>query len=371
MGELPGLQSCEEALGQGGAGDDCLWGPGAAPRQVPSFARKIAVHLSSQLCRPKLLHSMSARPTAKMEEPTPVSSFSADCAGSCAEGSAAPSDTAGTASALKNSSNLGRFNQQSVAMAQGAGRGRDIWRCRDLLQCLWRAAAGNECRAPAAGRPAATPAAATRRRVASCRSTTGCTLAPCSRMHRRKMLMCLRSLADHPAIRFDVVSNCGCSSTPAACCLAAIEYAHEKRRGVLGPMAERVLRLQVPDSKCCPGCGTWLPADSFYHCASNLDGLTSQCIECHQFHVRKHGRRRAACPAPVLPAAKRCGGPCGRVLPLAAFTKQPASADRHSYMRKQCYSMKCHQQASQALSDKQAASPSLPSHHDADHGYWS
>lgn len=174
-----------------------------------------------------------------------------------------------------------------------------------------------ECQVPAKGIPTATPAAATIRRVAGCRLVvTRCTLALCNAHSESK------------------------------------EYVHEMQCDVLGPMAWYVLPLQVPDSKSCSGCGILLPADSFYRCASNIDGLTSRCIECQKFCATENKRQRSAFPAPMLPAAKRCGGPCGRLLLLANFANQRSSADRHFSECKQCRAMRYRQQVSQAFGDK-------------------
>ena len=91
----------------------------------------------------------------------------------------------------------------------------------------------------------------------------------------------------------------------------------------------RVQGLQVPESKWCPDCSALLPADSFCGCSTTRDGLLTYCSKCAYVRNLEHRRQRAASPPGALPAEKRCAGPCGRVLPLAAFAKDGGSADRH------------------------------------------
>ncbi len=208
-----------------------------------------------------------------------------------------------------------------------------------------------ECQVPAKGIPTATPAAATIRRVAGCRLVvTRCTLALCNAHSESKEYDCVLGLADHAYCDSHLIPYANAGGR--ACRLAAIRYVHEMQCDVLGPMAWYVLPLQVPDSKSCSGCGILLPADSFYRCASNIDGLTSRCIECQKFCATENKRQRSAFPAPMLPAAKRCGGPCGRLLLLANFANQRSSADRHFSECKQCRAMRYRQQVSQAFGDK-------------------
>ncbi len=97
--------------------------------------------------------------------------------------------------------------------------------------------------------------------------------------------------------------------------------------------------MQVPDSKRCPDCSTLLPAASFSRDKTHLDGLSTWCRKCLSVRNISYRRQRAASLPPVLPAVKRCSGPCGRVLPLAAFVRQAAREDRHYYMCKQCHSV--------------------------------
>ena len=103
--------------------------------------------------------------------------------------------------------------------------------------------------------------------------------------------------------------------------------------------------LQVPDSKWCPGCSTLLPADSFWRRSSTISGLSLRCIKCAGVREAKARRQRAASPPQVLPAVKRCGGSCGRVLPLAAFNKDARTADRHCGRCRRCTIMLDRQQA--------------------------
>ncbi len=105
----------------------------------------------------------------------------------------------------------------------------------------------------------------------------------------------------------------------------------------------------MPDSKWCPDCSHLQPADRFYRSGTSLDGLSTYCRKCERVRDTERARQRAASPPPVLPAVKRCGGPCGRVLPLAAFPKQASGADRHFHLCHQCAALRHRQQSTGAV----------------------
>ena len=110
--------------------------------------------------------------------------------------------------------------------------------------------------------------------------------------------------------------------------------------------------LQVPEHEWCHDCSTLLPAHGFYCHHAAPDGLTRCCRKCETVQARERSRQRAASPPPVLPAEKRGAGPCGRVLPLAAFYERRASADKHYSVCRQCASTrKCQQYAQRASRD--------------------
>ncbi len=109
--------------------------------------------------------------------------------------------------------------------------------------------------------------------------------------------------------------------------------------------------MQGPDSKWCPNCSTLLPAASFHRCVTHLDGLSTWCSKCKSLRESESRTRRAESPPPVLPALKRCSGPCGRVLPLAAFGRNLSAADRHKVVCRQCRSLRYPQQNAQGDSN--------------------
>ncbi len=133
---------------------------------------------------------------------------------------------------------------------------------------------------------------------------------------------------------------------------------------VQGPLLKqhraRLRRVQVPDSKWCPDCSTLLPAATFYRNGNHLDGLNTWCIKCQKLRRTERQQRRAESLLPVLPAVKRCSGPCGRVLPLAAFNKNPTSPDRRCVICRQCQSLRYRQQNAQGGSNDQLGAPNPP-----------
>ncbi len=116
----------------------------------------------------------------------------------------------------------------------------------------------------------------------------------------------------------------------------------------------------MPDSKSCPDCSTLLPAASFYRNDTHLDGLGTRCNKCERLRQTESRTRRAESLPPVLPAVKRCGGRCGRVLPLAAFVRDLSAADRRYNTCRQCASMQKRQQSARANSCEQSGAPFPP-----------
>ena len=116
-----------------------------------------------------------------------------------------------------------------------------------------------------------------------------------------------------------------------------------------------ILRARAPGCRCrkkkrCPDCSTLLPAHDFYRMITARDGLSPCCKKCDIVRKQEQKRRRAASAPPVLPAGKRCRGPCGRVLPLAAFNECGASADKHFHTCRQCASIRERQRYAQRTS---------------------
>jgi hypothetical protein len=76
--------------------------------------------------------------------------------------------------------------------------------------------------------------------------------------------------------------------------------------------------------KTCTGpCGALLPLEAYHRDRSRPDGRTSRCAGCRNAAARKPGGLGPITRVPLGATAKRCTGPCGRLLPLGRFDRAP------------------------------------------------